>query len=156
AGDSPDAVMFIADENKITANEYRDIFWIDGVDSWHGTINHQWKWPYLDMTQVEISEKGVFMEPDFEDEWAPVFANLQVSYIGNVEILRVIYEGEELTLDYGIEYWQTKLEPIKPTWDLRKIDDPLAEKHLLDLFDTDPVLKELFQASTVLSNLFIN
>ena len=31
AGDSPDAVMFIADENKITANEYRDIFWIDGA-----------------------------------------------------------------------------------------------------------------------------
>ena len=30
-GDSPDAVMFIADEGKVSCGEYDDMFWVDGV-----------------------------------------------------------------------------------------------------------------------------
>lgn len=119
---------------------------VDGTNSWHGKINHQWEWPYDKYTNQELSGMGLYRKQPLP-EWLGVFANVDVGPNGVVFTPRKVLAGEELTVDYGLEFWSDKT--FKPRWDLRGLRI-LPAAQLRDEMSRDPLLKNLEMASDIL------
>ncbi len=108
---------------------------VDSSKSWHGVLNHQWLWPYLDSAEeVEASRLPA--------AWQAVFANVNVRSDGMMFTVRDVDQGEELTVDYGFAFWGD----IKPVWDMTPLEEG-ALKQLLVSMVTQPHLRAFRDAS---------
>ncbi len=121
--------------------------WIDAADSWEGIVNHKWMWPFLGteirpgvrgdlrlmlrswkpfFANVDVRMDGTVYaisipleegeeeqeEPEQEEEEMEEEEE-EAEEAEEVPIL----PGDELSIDYGIEYWDD--HGIRPYWDLR-------------------------------------
>lgn len=88
------------------------VIWVDGkeytdaksktVRSWAATCNHKWQYP----GDYSILAKELY----------PFFASVSMEENGEMIALRPIEKGEEIFLDYGEGYWESK--GIRPKWSL--------------------------------------
>ncbi len=92
-------------------------FYIDATEHWTGILNHKWAWPWA------ISEVPIPVDCQ------PYFSNVETSEDGDMKTIRIILRGEELTFDYGQDYWVGR----RPYWSLSNTGSPnlLLEKLIL-------------------------
>ena len=125
--------------------------YIDAADSWPGKLNHKWDWPYT-------NSKRLFKEAGY----AKYFANTYVSLTDNIIVQTPRYrtptlnvkgnvigikKGDELTIDYGQEFWRTNSS--KPIWDLRGAPVSLMTMILFNSMGAE-VLYDLAVTSTLI------
>ncbi len=98
---------------------WNQTFWVDGdvkeddpgatgkLTSWTSRINHQWEWPSPSKRPPR-------------QEWRPVFANCEFvpsgNDVGTLLALRHIENGEELSIDYGRDYWDSHSRTVQWNW----------------------------------------
>ena len=108
---------------------------VDSSNAWPGKMTHKWNWPYSGEEGIPL----VFQEPEFAAYFSNAFVSLEGDITAQVPYHREttvdqegntigIEEAEEVTIDYGEEYWGDYWATlgIKPYWDLRGAPDALV------------------------------
>ena len=129
-------------------------YWVDSQDTdshWGGLINHKWSWPY---NGEDDPEKNM---PEF---WKDLFSNVNIDEEGTLHPRYQIFDGDELYLDYGIDYWKDK-KP-RPVWNwpvrnTKEIEVDFNEEFITFQNATEkyPKLKKYVEASTIVMTLRI-
>ena len=88
--------------------------WIDGKSSYAGKINHKWNPPWGNI------ERTIWDKYHEEYQWlVGIFATVQVAKNGDIISLEKLREGQEIFLDYGVDYWR---DIIRPIWNLAALE----------------------------------
>lgn len=94
------------------ASDIKRTIWVDGRGEWPGTCNHKWSFP----GNYEF----------LPSEFYKYFSSIDMREDGTMMVLREINPGEEIFLDYGMSYWESRARdeenPIKPNWNIKGLD----------------------------------
>ena len=114
-------------------------FHVDGSVYWAGKINHAWAWPFDESDIDNIRDlknlKIINIDEAVEELRVKSFANCEIKPWGSILTLADIAANTELTIDYGLPYWQHETAP-PVLWSLTNLS--------LEAF---AVLAELLQAA---------